>query len=89
MMGVIISQVMRLMHSPTPNPVLGYYVTSVPLAAICHSTALLISVMGAARYFRVQKEAARGNAVSGGWEISVIGILSLAVRHRLRAGNCF
>ncbi|KAL6250273.1 hypothetical protein RBB50_002574 [Rhinocladiella similis] len=79
MLGVIIAQVMRLQHSIAPNPVLGYFAISVPLSSVCHATAIAVSVVGAIRFFRYQKEMARGFAVSGGWEIKTVGTLATMV----------
>ena len=78
-MGVIIAQVMRLTHSPNPNPVLGFFVVSIPLSCDCHSTAIILSALGAIRFLRYQQEMARGHAVAGGWEIKFVGTLTTLV----------
>ncbi|KIW17615.1 hypothetical protein PV08_04810 [Exophiala spinifera] len=79
MLGVVIAQVMRLQHSLTPNPVLGYFAVSIPLSSACHASAIVVSVLGAIRFFQYQKEMARGYAVSGGWEIKTVGTLAAMV----------
>jgi len=79
MLGVIIAQVMRLQHSLNPNPVLGYFVVSIPLSSVCHGSAIAVSAFGAIRFFRYQREMARGYAVCGGWEIKAIGTLTTLV----------
>ncbi|KIW42652.1 uncharacterized protein PV06_06180 [Exophiala oligosperma] len=79
MLGVIIAQVMRLQHSITPDPVLGYFAVSVPLSSACHASAIAVSLLGAIRFFRYQKEMARGYAVCGGWEIKTVGTLATMV----------
>lgn len=71
---------MRLQHSPTPNPVLGYFVISVPLACVCHASAISFSILGAVRYLRLQNEMARGQAVAGGWEVKCAGAITTLVR---------
>lgn len=71
---------MRLQHSPTPNPVLGYFVISVPLSCVCHASAISFSFLGAVRFLRIQNEMARGHAVAGGWEIKCAGTLTTLVR---------
>ncbi|EXJ96397.1 hypothetical protein A1O1_01523 [Capronia coronata CBS 617.96] len=78
-LGAVIAQVLRLHHSLTPNPVIGFFVVSVPLSCVCHVTAIIISALGALRFLRYQKEMARGYAVSGGWEIKCVGILATLI----------
>jgi hypothetical protein len=39
----------------------------------------MLSVLGAFRYFRYQKEMARGYATAGGWEIKTVGTLATLV----------
>lgn len=79
MLGVIIAQLMRLQHSVHPNPVLGFYVISVPLASACHIAALLVSIIGSVRFFHWQKQMALGKAVSAGWEVWATFIMTAAV----------
>lgn len=79
MLGVIIAQMMRLHHSPNPNPVIGFFVVSIPLSCVCHASAIVISAIGAARFLRHQREMARGFALSGGWEVKCVGILATLV----------
>lgn len=70
---------MRLNHSLVPNPIVGFFVVSVPLACVCHIVAAIISVVGAVRFFKHQQEMARGYVISGGWEINLIALLSTVV----------
>lgn len=79
MLGVIIAQVTRLYRSLSPDPVLGFFVISIPLSSICHIMALLTTILGCYRFLHWQSEMARGNAISSGWEITVIFVLSLLV----------
>ncbi len=79
MMGVFIAQLMRLRHSPNPRPVFGFYAVSVPLASICQVMAILFSIVGCIRFFKYQKNMALGAALSGGWEIGIVGLLTWAV----------
>lgn len=79
MLGVIIAQVMRLQHSLNPNPIIGFFVISVPLSCVCHGAAIAVSLFGALRFLRYQKEMTRGYAVSGGWEIKCVGTLASLV----------
>lgn len=82
-MGVIISQLMRLQRSENPDPHLGFYVVSVPLACICHIMALLITLLGCYRFFEWQNNMARGWAISGGWVLLLIFMLSLLASQRV------
>jgi hypothetical protein len=79
MVGVIIAQLTRLQHSLHPNPVIGFFVVSVPLSCVCHASAVLISAFGAIRFLRLQKEMARGYAIAGGWELKCVGTLTTLV----------
>lgn len=78
-LGAVTAQVLRLQHSLAPNPVIGFFVVSVPLACVCHGTAIIISTLGALRFFRLQREMARGYAVVGGWEVKCVGALTTLV----------
>lgn len=79
MVGIFVAQLLRLQHSPSPNPVLGFYVVSIPLATIFHTLAILVLLIGTGRFFKLQKALALGKSLSGGWELLVIGGLSGAV----------
>lgn len=80
MIGIFIAQFFRLQHSATPDPILGFYVVSIPLSAIFQVFAILVLSIGCARYFKLQKTMALGKIISGGWEILVVGGFSAAVR---------
>lgn len=85
MMGVIIAQMMRLQHSLHPNPDIGFFVVSVPLSVVCHGSAILISVLGAIRFFHWQKEMDRGHSLVGGWELHSVGVLCILVCASMKA----
>ncbi|KAI6814229.1 hypothetical protein KC332_g8019 [Hortaea werneckii] len=72
MVGVIISQLYRLQHSPSPNSVYGYYVLGKPLASSFHTSALVVTLVGAVRFFRQQSAMSIGKIHAGGWEVLVI-----------------
>ncbi|KAI1614289.1 hypothetical protein EDD36DRAFT_222327 [Exophiala viscosa] len=78
-LGVIIAQLMQLQHSLHPNPVLGFFVVSVPLSSVCHGSAILISILGASRFFHWQQEMSRGYALFGGWELHSVAVLTTLV----------
>ena len=79
MLGVITSQMMRVLHSVHPDPVLGFFVISIPLSAVCHVMAVIISIVGCYRFLHWQAEMARGHAISGGWELVTTFSLSILV----------
>ncbi|KAI7167469.1 hypothetical protein KC316_g11932 [Hortaea werneckii] len=72
MIGVIISQLYRLQHSPSPDPVYGYYVLGKPIASIFHASGLGVVLVGAVRFFRQQSAMSIGKVHAGGWEVLVI-----------------
>lgn len=74
MVAVIIAQLCRLGHSPTPDKVFGYFALSIPLACICIGAAILVQILGAYRFWRQQNAMLRGKIHAGGWELNVIGI---------------
>ncbi|KAI7512867.1 hypothetical protein KC347_g2152 [Hortaea werneckii] len=72
MVGVIISQLYRLQHPPSPNSVYGYYVLGKPIASIFHASALGVILVGAVRFFRQQSAMSIGKVHAGGWEVVVV-----------------
>jgi hypothetical protein len=85
MAGVLIAQLWRLQHHPNPDRVFGYYIVSVPLAAILQVAALCTALIGGIRFWRQQTAMARGKVHSGGWELMSIGCGAAAVSHADRA----
>lgn len=83
MLGVIVSQLYRLQHGPSPNPIFGYFILSKPLACIFQASALCMALVGAHRFFRQQSAMAIGKVHAGGWEVSVSGGFVLLVRGEL------
>jgi uncharacterized membrane protein YidH (DUF202 family) len=79
MLGVITAQCMRLLKRTNPDQVLGFYVASIPLSAMCHCMALLTAVIGCARFLHWQSAMARGKAISAGVEIMTVFGLTFAV----------
>ncbi|KAI7152888.1 hypothetical protein KC349_g8711 [Hortaea werneckii] len=72
MVGVAIAQLYRLKHSPSPNPVYGYYVLGKPVACVFHASALGVILVGAVRFFRQQSAMSIGKVHARGWEVLVI-----------------
>lgn len=63
----------RLQHVPTPDPHFGFFIIGKPLAYTCHGGAIIVTLTGAYRSWRVQNAMMRGKAISGGFEIILIG----------------
>lgn len=70
--GVVISQLLRILHAPNPNPTFGFFVVSIPLAAVCHAMALVVTVIGCWRFLHWQSALSRGDALSSGWEFLIV-----------------
>lgn len=79
-LGVLIAQLYRLQHAPSPDPVFGYYVLGKPIAAILQASALIIVLVGAHRFWRQQSSMARGTVIVGGWELYLTGSYTVLVR---------
>jgi len=79
MLGVLVAQLFRLQHSPTTNPVFGFYVLGKPLACICQGIAIYALLLGAFRSWRHQHAIIRGKAIAGGFEIVLLGLGTLLV----------
>lgn len=79
MIGVILAQLFRLQHNPTPNPTFGYYTLGTPLAATFIAFGILVLLIGAVRFWKCQNALVRGKAVVGGWELLVIMAGSIGV----------
>lgn len=79
-LGVTIAQLFRLQNSPAPNTASGFFVLGIPLASVCHGTALIFTILGAHRFWRQQKAMARGKIWAGGWEMAAAGAISVLVR---------
>ena len=81
MLGTIIAQLFRLQNAPSPTGVISLYILAIPLACICQGAALLTTLTGSHRYWRMQNAMARGQALAAGWEYwLMIGILGSVSR---------
>lgn len=88
MMGVLIAQLYRIQHAPSPNPMFGYYVLGKPIATIFQASALGMVLLGAVRFWRQQSAMARGKVHVRGWEILLItGYVALVCRSRNPKGG--
>ena len=79
MLGILVAQLFRLQHTENPNPVIGYYVAGVPLAAVFISAGILVLILGAYRTWRQQNAMLREKIFLGGWEVKATGIIFLLV----------
>jgi uncharacterized membrane protein YidH (DUF202 family) len=79
MLGVIVAQLYRLQHSPTPDKTFGFYVLSKPISCIFHVSAICVALLGSVRFFRQQHAMAIGRTQAGGWEVLIIGVYVLLV----------
>lgn len=79
MLGVIIAQLYRLQHSPSPDQKFGFFVLSKPISCIFHASAICVAILGSVRFFRQQHAMAIGKIEAGGWTLMVIGVYVLLV----------
>jgi uncharacterized membrane protein YidH (DUF202 family) len=84
MTGVTIAQLFRIQHAPDTNPTFGFYVIGRPLSAMFISMAILVMVVGAFRFWKLQGGLVRGKAYAGGWEVLLVmgfsGLVSLRAK---------
>jgi len=81
MTGVLIAQLYHIQHAANPNPNLGFYVIGIPLSAVFITMGIIVLLVGAYRFWRLQNALVRGKALAGGWEVLMImgltGLVSL------------
>lgn len=82
MQGVLIAQLFHL-YSPESDrraTRFTYATVGVPLSVTFQSCAIVVAILGAARFWRQQMAIARGKVFAGGWELNAIGGLTMSVR---------
>ena len=79
MIGVVVAQLFSLQVSKSPHVALGYFALGKPLAALFQITAIIVTAIGAHRFWRQQMNMSRGKVWAGGWEIYVIMVTMLLV----------
>jgi uncharacterized membrane protein YidH (DUF202 family) len=79
MTGVVIAQLFRLQKSKTPSTKFGYFVSGEPLAACFITSAIVVVLIGAVRFWRQQGSMVRGKIWAGGWEVYATMGLSVAL----------
>lgn len=77
--AVVILQLFRLGHDPPPPGVFTDYKIGIPLASTILIMAILVTVLGAARYFKCQKDIAASKIVGSGQTISLLTVAMIAV----------
>lgn len=77
MQGVLIAQLFRLQGSHSAQ--FDFYTVGIPLSVVFHACAILVTAMGAFRFWRQQHAIARGKVYAGGWEINSIGLIAMTV----------
>ncbi|KAG9188284.1 hypothetical protein G6011_02207 [Alternaria panax] len=75
MTGVLTAQLFHLQHAATPNPHFGFYKVGKPLAATFVCMAIVVVLVGAMRFWRLQRALVRGKAMAGGWEVGLVMVL--------------
>jgi hypothetical protein len=86
MLGIVVAQLYRLQHSPTPDPKFGYFVLSKPIACIFQGSAVCVTLLGCVRFFRQQYAMSIGKVRAGGWELMIIGVYVLLVSEKVIHG---
>ncbi|KAJ5990714.1 hypothetical protein N7499_011259 [Penicillium canescens] len=75
MQGVLIAQLFRLQQPNTEVHYLSFHAVGIPLSVACHFVAVLVTLIGAFRFWRQQNAISRGKVYAGGWDINSVGIL--------------
>lgn len=74
--GTIVAQLFVLEQ---PQTGFGYATIGRPLASVCFSFSICTVLLGTCRFWRHQHAMIHGKALTGGFEIVVLGIVSLLV----------
>ncbi|OAL07491.1 hypothetical protein IQ06DRAFT_300093 [Phaeosphaeriaceae sp. SRC1lsM3a] len=77
MTGVLTAQLFRLQHAANPNVHFGFYVVGRPLSIMFIGMAIVVVLVGAYRFWKLQNALIRGKAYTGGWEVLLIMGLSV------------
>ncbi|KAF3391077.1 hypothetical protein DPV78_011098 [Talaromyces pinophilus] len=79
--GVLVAQLFRLQSSSAgapggPTSGINFRSVGIPLSVAYQTCAILVSLLGAYRFWRQQNAIARGKVLSGGWELLGIGFMT-------------
>jgi uncharacterized membrane protein YidH (DUF202 family) len=88
MTGVLIAQLFRLQHAANPNTHLGFYIIGRPLSITFIGMGILVVIVGAYRFWKLQHAMVRGKARTGGWEVLLIMGMSMLVSEIRQARLC-
>lgn len=80
-LGIVVAQLVRLPHEQSTGSRVGIRTLGIPLAGICIGAAIVITILGAFRFWRQQNALARGKVHAGGWEMNMIACITVVVRH--------
>ncbi|ERF70262.1 hypothetical protein EPUS_00450 [Endocarpon pusillum Z07020] len=73
MIGIFTTQLFILQAGHLPHMNLSFFVLGVPLGSLCQAAALINIIIGAYRFWRLQRGMVKGQACAGGWELFLIG----------------
>lgn len=79
--AVVLVQLYRLKHDPPPPGVLSGYDIGIPLASIILVMAMLVTLLGTARFFICQKSIAASRIVGSGQVVSLFTAATTMVSH--------
>jgi uncharacterized membrane protein YidH (DUF202 family) len=79
MSGIITAQVFHLQHTTSPNSDFGFYKIGKPLSVTFISLAIFVMLVGAVRFWRLQRALVRGKALAGGWEVLLVMGVSVSL----------
>ena len=83
MTGTVIAQLFRLQHAQNPSSTFGFFVLGVPLAVCFIGFGAVVLLVGTLRFWRQQDALTRGKVLKGGWELTLIMVVSIAVSSTL------
>lgn len=75
MVGILTTQLFHLQPSKVRVFGVNFFMLGSPLGAVCHAAALLNILFGAHKFWRQQCAMVQGEALAGGWELLLAGIL--------------
>ena len=75
-LGIVVAQLFRLPHEQSRGSENGIHALGTPLACICIGAAIVITTLGAIRFWRQQNALARGKVHAGGWEMNMVACIA-------------
>lgn len=73
MLGIFCAQLFTLQPAHLSHMNLSFFVLGVPLGSACQAAAIVNTLVGAHRFWRLQNAIVKGKACTGGWEIFFVG----------------